>query len=226
MSLDTGPGATAGTGTTPAHRRMRRPRVLAGLVVVAAASVFSSACGGGSDAEAGAGSAADAAASQTPGENPAPDAVVANQPTDAAAASEIVTRTLDALNAARSVERSCASERFQPAPALAWNGSLEQAAAAHAEWMQATDTVSHTGAGGSSAADRVTAAGYRWQTVGENIAAGQRDVAAVVQGWLESPGHCRNIMNPAFVDVALAVKQGTSANGYASYWTLVLARPR
>ena len=33
---------------------------------------------------------------------------------------------------------------------------------------------------------------------GENIAAGQRNAQEVVQGWMESPGHCRNIMDAGY----------------------------
>ncbi len=103
---------------------------------------------------------------------------------------------------------------------------LRRPAPTIAEWMQSTDTVGHTGANGSSVADRVAAAGYAWQSVGENVAAGQAELATVIAGWLDSPGHCSNIMNAAFVDAALAMKPGTSANRFRSYWTLVLARPR
>ena len=47
-------------------------------------------------------------------------------------------------------------------------------------------------------AQRVTLAGYVWSTTGENIAAGYRTPAEVVAGWIGSPGHCVNLMNPAY----------------------------
>lgn len=130
------------------------------------------------------------------------------------------------LNAARAQARSCGTEAMPAAPPLNWSSTLEQAAMGHSQWMQATNTFSHMGADGSTIGTRVSATGYVWSTVGENIAAGQRDVATVIQAWLVSPGHCRNIMNASFADVALALVPGTSSNTYRTWWTMVLARPR
>lgn len=90
--------------------------------------------------------------------------------------------------------------------------------------MAVNNFFSHTGLDGRSAAQRVSAAGYGWRAVGENIAAGQRDVNAAMSGWLASAGHCANIMNSQFQDVAVAcVSQAGTA--YGRYWTMVLARP-
>lgn len=138
-----------------------------------------------------------------------------------------VAQALKLLNDARAVPRDCDGKGTQPAvPSLRWNAELEQAATAHSEWMQANDTFSHAGADGSTVGTRATDAGYEWKTVGENIAAGQPDVPAVIAAWLASPGHCLNIMHPGFVDAGLALKPGTSSNTYRTWWTLVLGGPR
>ena len=50
-----------------------------------------------------------------------------------------------------------------------------------------------------SAGDRIAACGYPSAGWGENIAAGYPTPAAVVAGWLQSPGHKANIENPAYV---------------------------
>jgi uncharacterized protein YkwD len=52
---------------------------------------------------------------------------------------------------------------------------------------------------------RISAAGYRWSTWGENIATGYATPRAVVSGWMHSAGHCRNILDPAFRDVGVGV---------------------
>jgi uncharacterized protein YkwD len=66
--------------------------------------------------------------------------------------------------------------------------------------------------------------GYAWKAGGENIAAGQSSVTAVMSGWLSSPGQCANIMSANYSHVAVAcVRQSGSA--YGRYWTMVLARP-
>lgn len=108
------------------------------------------------------------------------------------------------------------------ASAVTYNAQLGNAAAGHANDMLRNGFFSHTGSNGSSVGDRVTAAGYQWRTVGENIARGQRDEEAVLQAWVNSPGHQRNNVNPAFEDFALA----KAGSGSQQYWVLVLAAPR
>ncbi|MEB2335535.1 MAG: CAP domain-containing protein [Burkholderiales bacterium] len=178
------------------------------------------ACGGGSDVGAAASAAlvtpATAATSPTPGTTPTPAGTSTN--VDAASA-------LDQLNAARAVARTCGKTPMPAVAPLRWSAALEQAAIGHSEWMQANNTISHTGAGGSSVGTRATAAGYAWKMIGENIAAGQPDLSRVIEAWLASEGHCMNIMHPDFVDVALALKPGTSSNTYRTWWTLDFGRP-
>ena len=73
-------------------------------------------------------------------------------------------------------------------------------------------------------AQRVARAGYSWSVVGENIAAGQRDADTVVKSWLESPGHCANLMNPEYSEVGVAF--ATNASSAAGiYWAQVFAAP-
>jgi len=68
--------------------------------------------------------------------------------------------------------------------------------------------------------NRVTATGYTWSAVGENIAAGYSSVEAVMQGWLESPGHCRNIMSDQYREFAVS-RVDVNDSDYSSYWTQV-----
>lgn len=71
---------------------------------------------------------------------------------------------------------------------------LAAAAQAHSRDMVDRDYFSHTSPDGKGPGDRASAAGYqRWS--GENIAAGYPTPAAVVQGWMNSPGHKANILN-------------------------------
>ncbi len=133
---------------------------------------------------------------------------------------------LERINAVRAVARNCGAADAPAVGPLVWQAQTEQAALAQAQYLQQNNLFSHTGAGGSNVGDRLTATGYVWQTVGENIAAGYTDLAAVMQGWLESPGHCVNLMNASFTDLGVAMVNGTSSNTYRSYWGMVLARPR
>lgn len=132
---------------------------------------------------------------------------------------------LAAVNQARSEARQCGSEQFEAAEELTWNCKLENAALAHSTDMAELGFFSHTGPGGARIADRVDARSYDWQQVGENIAAGQQSPGEVVEGWIESPGHCANIMNGAFTEMGAARVEAPNSQ-YSPFWTLVLARPR
>lgn len=100
---------------------------------------------------------------------------------------------------------------------LELNQQLNTAAQKHAEWMARNSTMSHTGAGGSQFSDRIRNEGYIMRGGGENIAAGYRSVEAVMNGWMNSTGHRRNILNASFEEVGF----GMSKN----YWCTVFAIP-
>lgn len=124
------------------------------------------------------------------------------------------------LNNARAEPRQCGNTSHEPAPAVGWNEKLYLAAIRHSIDMTENDFFSHTGSDSSSVADRVDTTGYPWQTVGENIAAGQRTAKEAMDGWLSSPGHCRNIMNPVYEDAAVTCVIKTPTE-YTTYWTNV-----
>ena len=132
-------------------------------------------------------------------------------------------RILALVNEARARPRQCGAQRFAPAPPLAWNEALGAAALVHSRDMAEGDYFSHDDAEGRTVGRRAAAAGYRWQIVGENIAAGTGDPADVVAGWLASPGHCANIMTPEFAEMgaAYAVRNG-SVRGV--WWTQTFGR--
>lgn len=134
---------------------------------------------------------------------------------------------LDAVNQARSADRMCGSTSYPAAPVVAWNDDLAMAAYLHSSDMANNEFFSHTGSDGSSPGDRITREGYDWRTYGENIAVNYPSVSSVMQGWLGSDGHCRNIMNPAFQEIGAAYAEGPYMGTPSSpYWTFDLATPR
>lgn len=102
--------------------------------------------------------------------------------------------------------------------ALAVNDKLTQAAAAHARDLAQSDGFSHTGSNGSSVADRVRRQGYGFCFVAENIAKGQASLEQVLNGWLASPGHRRNILAKQAREVGLV-------RGAGNLWVMVLGKP-
>lgn len=189
------------------------------------AALTLSGCGGGSSSTPSAPAPAPSPTSPTP---PAPTPPSAEPASRASCELPHFRADLLALvNQARAAGATCGSQgHFAPAAALGWNDSAAQAALRHSDDLQSHNLFSHTGSDGSSAGDRLTAAGYPWRTWGENIAAGQADVASVMAGWMASPGHCANLMNPQFRDIGVACVKGGAGNTYSTYWTMDLAAGR
>ena len=76
---------------------------------------------------------------------------------------------------------------------------------------------SHQGRDGSSAADRLTRAGYVWKAVGENIAAGPTTPETAVDDWLRSPQHCATLMAPQFREMGVAYSVNRASES-GIYW--------
>lgn len=157
-----------------------------------------------------------------PGGSPSPATVTADT---SCALPDFQAEVMRQVNAARALARNCGSTPMPAVGPLTWSAPLFTAAARHSLDMATHDHFDHTGTDNSSSAQRVTEAGYVWGATGENIAAGQRGVSAVMAGWLGSAGHCSNLMSASFRDVAVSCVQ-RSGTTYGSYWTMVLARPR
>ncbi|MCQ4316698.1 CAP domain-containing protein [Stutzerimonas zhaodongensis] len=132
---------------------------------------------------------------------------------------------LKRVNDVRAKPRTCGKESFGKAPALSWNAELGKTALAHSKDMADKDYFSHQGRDGSQVSDRASRAGYSWQRIGENIAAGQGSAEQVMAGWLASPGHCKNIMNPDFTEMGAAYATNPQSAA-SSYWTQVFGTPR
>jgi uncharacterized protein YkwD len=129
---------------------------------------------------------------------------------------------LAATNRARATARTCGARVFPAAAPLVSNAALDAAALAHSSEMAALRYFSHTGKDGSEVGERAGRAGYRWQQIGENIASGMRTPDDAVAGWVASPGHCANLMNPAFT--AMGSGYGKSAETGIVFWTQVFGR--
>lgn len=115
-------------------------------------------------------------------------------------------------------------------PPLTFNETLNQVAQAYAQNMAVNDFMAHDDPNsGLSASDRVTNAGYTWQSVRENLAAGSATPEEVVAGWLNSPGHRENILADDVTEIGIgyyyeADDAFPDANTpYRHYWVQVFA---
>jgi len=120
-------------------------------------------------------------------------------------------KILQLVNSVRQSGCNCGNTAMPPVAVVTWNDKLAKAAFDHSVEMKSNDFFSHTGLNGSNAGQRIAAAGYAWKTYGENIARGYNSEQAVVNGWLSSEGHCKNIMGANFKEMGVG-RQG-------DYWT-------
>ncbi|MFD6876193.1 MULTISPECIES: CAP domain-containing protein [unclassified Streptomyces] len=104
--------------------------------------------------------------------------------------------------------------------ALTVNDKLTAAAQNHSQDMASHSNMSHTGSDGSDPGQRITRAGYSWSTYGENVAYGYNSPEQVMNGWMNSPGHKKNILNCAFKEIGVGLAQPNS------YWTQAFGATR
>lgn len=127
-------------------------------------------------------------------------------------------QVLAMINAARGQARQCGNQSFTATTPLAWNDTLATAAAGHSQKMANGNFFDHLDHEGRTPGDRAELAGYIAQQIGENIAAGLDTPRKVVDGWLASPGHCANLMNPQFHDMGAAYAMDPKSDA-GIYWT-------
>lgn len=133
---------------------------------------------------------------------------------------------LAAVNAARARPRACGERQFNAAPPVTWNDLLGQAALSHSRDMAERRYFNHREADGSDAGERAQRLGYRWSRIGENIASGLGSPEQAVEGWIGSPGHCANLMNPNYTQMGAAYAVNRASENQTLYWTQVFATPR
>lgn len=133
-------------------------------------------------------------------------------------------KLLTLANAARSQARQCGGRSFAATGALLWNATLGSTAEAHSRAMANGNFFDHQDPNGRTPGDRAELAGYSGQRVGENIAAGLDTASKVVNGWLASPGHCANLMNPQFSELGAAYANDPKSDA-GIYWTALFGAP-
>jgi uncharacterized protein YkwD len=146
-------------------------------------------------------------------------------PPERSQAPVLAARALQLVNQVRASGTRCGERAFAPAPPVTLSVTLASVAQGHAADMAEHGYFEHEDLTGRSPAQRVQDAGYQEKLVGENIAYGPKSVDEVVKGWLDSPGHCENIMDPRFAQMGVAYASGQRSRR-GLYWVQLLATPR
>lgn len=111
------------------------------------------------------------------------------------------------------------------APPLRISSQLAQAAQRHADDMANNNFLSHEGSDGSTMESRIQETGYAFSAIAENVAGGQPTPESVIQTWLNSSGHRRNMLNPEYTEIGIGYATNSSSQ-YTHYWTQVFGTPR
>ena len=124
-----------------------------------------------------------------------------NGAVDVNTAGAFAVQMLAEVNAARAVGRNCGGTAMPAAAPLTWNAILSQAATNHAADMSNRNYFSHSSPEGKMADKRAAELGYKYTALNENIGSGTSNLKEIMQAWLNSPGHCRTIMDPMFKEM-------------------------
>jgi len=121
------------------------------------------------------------------------------------------------VNQLRAMGATCGTTTHAPAGPVVMNAQLRHAARAHSQDMADQDYFAHDSLDGRTPWTRIAAAGYTASAVGENIAAGNSTAQRTFDQWLNSPGHCRNMMKSNANE--MGVGYATGPGRYTHYWT-------
>jgi len=92
---------------------------------------------------------------------------------------------------------------------LEQNSKLDYSAEIKAKDMFSKQYFEHESPDGQRVSDLVGDSGYEYIILGENLALGNfKDEEALLQAWMDSPGHRENILNPAYSEIGISVIKG------------------
>lgn len=139
-------------------------------------------------------------------------------------------RAMPRIEHIESLEQECLDEinRLRRAEGLAplrFSPDLLPVARDYSKRMAEEKFFSHTDPDGLSVRQRVEAARIRWKLLGENLAYSNgfvNPVAVSLRGWMDSPGHRRNILDPDYQHTAIGA--WISADGTV-YFTEIFLKP-
>jgi len=103
--------------------------------------------------------------------------------------------------------------------------TLTRIAAEHSRRMAAANKMAHVLPGQGSFRAKLSSGGYFGGTAAENVAAGQKTLADVLEAWRRSPGHNRNLLMAGVTQIGIAVAVAPESR-YKTFWTLILGSPR
>jgi uncharacterized protein YkwD len=154
-----------------------------------------------------------APATKAPATKPAPTKPGTVPPKEEFRISAWEQEVIDLTNAERKKEKL---NPLKPSPILF------AAARKHSLNMAKQDKLEHE-LDGKTPTDRMVAEGYKFMRTAENIAMGQRSPKQVVEGWMNSEGHRKNILTPELTEIGIGIEKNAKGQ---FYWTQNFGTPR
>ncbi|MBA2661289.1 MAG: CAP domain-containing protein [Bradymonadaceae bacterium] len=128
------------------------------------------------------------------------------------------TEVITQINQRRAQGANCGGTNYPAVPAVKVHAALTEAARCHSVDMGQTNNMSHTGSDGSTFSQRIQRANYPGSPRNENVAAGYSTPTAAVNGWMNSSGHCKNIMASNTNEVGIGYFHKSDST-YKHWWT-------
>lgn len=139
-----------------------------------------------------------------------------------------VEAALQRLNETRAHGKTCrAAGQLSVGAPLVWSESLAAAALLQSREMALLNRMGHRDSADRNLGERLRAQGYRFVVASENVAVGYPSLEEVIEAWLDSEGHCENMMSGEVFEFGLACIDAseTGAREERRYWTMVLGAP-
>jgi uncharacterized protein YkwD len=132
------------------------------------------------------------------------------------------------VNENRAKPADCGMEgKFAATTPLVMDPILRCSARLHSLDMFERDFFAHVNPDGLDPFKRMANAGFVGSGGGENIAVGQQTPEEVMEAWMDSDGHCANVMRSAFTTIGVGYHAGTGGRGLDSnFWTQNFGAPR
>lgn len=126
-----------------------------------------------------------------------------------------------ALGVSEIVDLSNAARVTNGLPAFNYNLQLAAAAQQKAEHMKSNKYFEHTAPDGTTGWYFIEQNGYAYTSAGENLAATNEGSSAVVNGWLNSPGHRANLLSREYLEVGYGIVYPDSFENYRGIYYVV-----
>ena len=133
----------------------------------------------------------------------------------------IVPTTTTALGVSEIIDLSNAARVGNDLPAFSYNEQLATAAQAKAEHMKSNQYFEHTAPDGTTGWYFIEQSGYVYISAGENLAATNEGSSAVVNGWMNSPGHRANLLSKEYLEVGYGIVYPDSFDKYRGIYFVV-----